>query len=493
MPINSYIKEVESIDFGLYSEDEIKNFSVAEITSTKLSGGIGSVYDERMGTLENGVLCETCKQGPKKCPGHFGYIKLNEPIIHPMFYKEVKETLSCFCIKCCRLLITKEQIMINKYSKSKTNKILKEKKVDECCHCGHSQPDFKHVPTDNNIYMIYKQKGGEKVSIILGVEEIKNIFDRIINQDLDLIGINYNLVHPKNFIMTLFPVIPHVSRPYVIADGNYCDDDLTNQIIEIIKSNNHLSKDSDMSESKKQKYLQSLKFRILTFYNNSSSKARHSTSGRPIKGIKERLTGKSGQLRSALLGKRCDQTARTVIGPDPNLKMGQLGMPQEMANILTIPVMINNLNIDYMTNLVNNGGANYVIKNNKTKINLSYALNKKGTSLVYGDEIHRDSKIITYNYNKNISLKIGDMIKRDGKFLDNIEYPYKKTYKLEIGDIVERKLQDGDIVLLNRQPTLHAGSMMAQEIVIKPYKTLRFNLSINKSFNADFDGDEIDM
>jgi len=84
-------------------------------------------------------------------------------------------------------------------------------------------------------------------------------------------------------------------------------------------------------------------------------------------------------------------------------------------------------------------------------------------------------------------LKPGDRLKRNGVFVNDLKYPEKRNYTLTIGDIVERKLMDGDIVLLNRQPTLHAGSMLAQEILVRPGRTLRFNLSIAKSFNADFD------
>ena len=781
------IREIESITFGVYSNDEIRNISVAQINNTKLTNVPGSVYDERLGVIENGKLCETCKQDAKKCPGHFGHIELNESIINPLFYKEVRDMLSYFCVKCFRLLLTKEQILL---SGSKSKEKIKNRLRNECGHCNHSQPEFKYSPTENTISMVYKQKANNKLSIILSVNEIKNTFDNILKEDLELIGVNVNLVHPRNFIMDTFLVMPPCTRPPVIADGNVCDDDLTNQYIEINKSNNHLVKDVT-TENNHQKYLQSLKFRISTFFNNSGGKAKHTTSGRAIKGLSERLKGKGGQLRSNLMGKRCldpntpvllwngkikkaykikvgdiligddgherivknickgedemfmvsqmrgndyivnskhmltlkfcghksiywnvdlnmwgvrwfnktkliiedayynnikdaeifnetikeddiidisiedyinlpnkykiflmgfklpisvnwkyksykedpyevgfsitdldsipkvyivndintrllflagvfdsigiiegesiklvsinindnvlqeiiyicnslglrtkyvtngivvtgsnledvpsvvylnklhnidlaymlykisikpigmgnfvgfevtgngrfllgdftvthncDQTGRTVIGPDPTLKMGQLAVPIEIANNLTIPVRVTKFNISDISDLVNKGGANYVLKNEgKTRINLNYALNKKGTELVYGDEIYRNGNIIKVR-NGNEKLLYGDRIKRNGVFLEEVKYAEKRKYNLEIGDIVERKLQDGDIVLLNRQPTLWKGSMMAQEIVIKPYKTLRFNLSINKSFNADFDGDEIDM
>ena len=308
-----------------------------------------------------------------------------------------------------------------------------------------------------------------------------------------LLGLNPKLIHPRNLILSVFPVMPPCSRPYVIQDGNYCDDDITNQLIEIIKINKHLEV-TNLPEVKLQKYIQSLKFRIATTYNNSGSKAKHTTNGRPIKGIKERLTGKSGQIRDSLLGKRCEKTGRTVIGPEPTLKMNQLAIPKEIAENLTIPVNVTSFNLEELNRLVEDGFASYILKNKgKTRINLKYALNKKGTKLKYGDKIYRgNGKVLTY-INKNIELEIGDFVERDGAFLCDIEYPKKRKYNLEVGDIVERHLIDGDVVLLNRQPTLHSGSMMAQEIVVRDFKTFRFNLAICKSFNSDFDGDEMNI
>jgi DNA-directed RNA polymerase beta' subunit len=182
-----------------------------------------------------------------------------------------------------------------------------------------------------------------------------------------------------------------------------------------------------------------------------------------------------------------------VIGPDPTLKMGQLAVPPEIAKNLTIPVQVTNFNYDYCMDLVDKGKVNYVLKDKGvTRINLENALFFKGTRVAHGDVIVRkDEKteeelefVVT---NGRELLKPGDKLKRNGEWIRDLKYPEKRSYKLNIGDIVERQLQDGDIVLLNRQPTLHEGSMLAQEIVIRPGKTLRFNLSINKSFNADFD------
>jgi DNA-directed RNA polymerase beta' subunit len=494
-------KEIESISFGIYSPEEILKFSVCKIDNPKKSG-YGSVYDNRMGTTDSLKNCEKCNQKSDNCPGHFGYIELNEPIIHPLFYRRVVNFLNCFCLKCSRLLLLKDQIYLYGLNRlkgeSRFNKIQEKlKKIDMCCHsdCKNDQPLSKFSTTDNCIYKIYENKQKNKISILFTVNEIKKILDNILDEDVELLGFDPSLCHPKNFIISILPVLPPCDRPYVKAEGNMCDDDLTNQYIEIIKCNNYLSNDivrkkSEISENKRQKIISSLKFRILTTFNNGQGKAKHTTNGRAIKGIKERLAGKDGQIRNHMMGKRCNQTARSVIGPDPTLKMNEIIIPEKMANILTLPVRVTKFNINYLQKLVNNGLVDSLIKEDeKTRINLKRF--RRGTILMYGDVIIRDNKKILVKTGRELVLK-GDKVLRNNIIVDKIIHSNRK-YKLEIGYIVERKLQNGDYVLLNRQPTLHKASMMAMKIKIKKYDTIRMNLSITKPFNADFDGDEMNI
>jgi len=468
------IKEIESIVFGIYSTQEILNMSVCEVNNTKLSGE-GSVYDNRMGpNIGNKQSCGSCKGNNIDCPGHFGHIKLEESIIHPLFYKFVVSFLRCYCINCSRLLILKEQIALSELSKYKKErkfeKILEKlEKIDLCCHCSHPQPKVIYSPLESSISMIYKEKimteegkkVDNKISIVMTVDEIKKIFDNISDEDVKLCGFNPKNVHPRNLILAMLLVIPPCARPYVIADGNICDDDLTNQYIEIIKSNNTLapknnnkqlfvSEDDEkqlqnqikLAFAKKQKASQSLKFRILTLFNNSQGKAKHPTNGRPIKGIKERLTGKEGHLRSNLMGKRVNFSGRTVIGGDPNLKFGEMGIPEKIAKNLTFPKIVTKFNIDQLTTIVNNGKANFYFTNKKCKeeancekckndklctkrINLKYGRLKKGTQLLYNDIVIRNKKEMRV-INGNVELQDGDQIKRQGVLLKKVKYPKKK-------------------------------------------------------------------
>tara|TARA_Y100000389_G_scaffold123759_1_gene121099 strand:- start:655 stop:3420 length:2766 start_codon:yes stop_codon:yes gene_type:complete len=495
------IREIEYISFGLYSAEEIKNMSVCNLDNPKKNGK-NSVYDPRMGTTNSKIKCETCDQNAEICPGHFGRIELNVPILHPLYYKQIINFLKCFCFKCNKLLLTEEQLILQDLNKFKGNKKFKKildklEKINVCCQikdddkiCGNNNPDIKFNINENTINMVYRENKN-KTSILLTTEEIYKIFNNISNEDVEILGFDSKLVHPRNYIISVLPVLPPIDRPYVKADGNICDDDLTNQYVEIIKYNNYINNTDDYS--KKTKFIQYLQFRILTLFNNGKGKAKHSSNKRPIKGIKERITGKEGQIRNNMMGKRVNQSGRTVIGPEPTLKLGELAVPRKMATILTIPERATIFNLHKLNKLINEGKANFIRKNKtNTHINLKRYINQRGTKLFFGDIIHRKDKKIIVTTGKEV-LKIGDKIFRDNKFLDNVKIPFKREYKLNIGDVVERQLQNGDYVLLNRQPTLHKASMMAMKIVIKPFKTLRFNLAITKPFNADFDGDEMNI
>ena len=483
------VSEIDKIYFGIYSPEEVKKLAITRIFNSKMNGP-NSIYDEAMGCIDNGKKCISCGLDNKECAGHFGYIELNYDIIHPLYYKMVVSFLKVFCVKCSNCMMSKDQLELNGFfnfrGERRFNMILERcEKIDICPNCNNPQPKISFVISESNIYMIHRENG-EDIKTQLSEKEIKNIFENVSNESVELIGLNSEQIHPKNLIISNLLVLPPVARPYVVADGITCDDDLTIQYLEIIKTNNNLE-DVNLAESKRIKNIQSLKFRVKCLFDNSAGKARHSN-GRPTKCIKKRLTGKEGQIRNNLMGKRVNKSARTVIGPDPTLKLGQIAVPEGIAKILTYPVRVNRYNMDELTSYVNSGKANFVLRGD-IRINLKYAMFRKGTELLHNDEIIRDDKKIVINYNnfEKVKLQEGDKLIRNGKEISELVYPSSKNFNLQYGDIVERQLKNGDIVLLNRQPTLHKGSMLAQEIVVRPGKTIRMNLAINKTFNADFD------
>ena len=246
------IQEISSITFGVYSSQDVIDMAACKVENTKKTG-YGSVYDERMGTIDSTKdACETCGETAEKCPGHFGYIEFNEPILHPLFYKRIVTFLNCFCLQCSRLLLTENQIKLSDISKykgeSRFNQIQEKlKKVNICCHieCGCIKPTCKFITADSSIVQIHESKDKTKTGLTLSTEEIYKIFDNILDSDVRLLGFDPELAHPRNFIISALPVLPICARPYVKADGNICDDDLTIQYIEIIKANQALAPDAN--------------------------------------------------------------------------------------------------------------------------------------------------------------------------------------------------------------------------------------------------------
>lgn len=499
--VPTLIADISKISFGVLSQEEILKMSCCNVTSVKVSDKGENIYSKFMGTIENGEICKTCDKDVWECPGHFGHFNLEHPVVNPIFINDVTNVLRCICFDCYGFVLSEDHLKLENIVKKFSEILTWVKNIKHCYRCDNEKPGISVV----NETIVDENK------VPINTHKILRVLENISDETVRFLGFNPTMSHPKNFIFTVFPVLPPCCRPYVMSDENCCDDDLTYQLTEIIKNNQYLSEEyltkTELKRKKsmlqssllstsdiQQKHFTNLKFRISTYFNNSKKKAKHAATARPITGLKERIAGKEGQIRHNLLGKRCDQSGRTVVGPDPTLKLDELGIPVEMAEILTIPVHVTPFNINYLTDIVNSNKANFLIKYSdpKRSINLKNIINFRGTLLYFGDVVERGDQRIIITDTK-FELKEGDAIIRNGKKLKDIKYPEMKKITLDIGDIVKRQLTNGDYVLLNRQPTLHKASMQAFKVVIQPIKTLKMNLAMTKAYNADFDGDEMNI
>ncbi len=455
-------KEIDQVEFGILSEEEILKMSVSEITKNKLPGGkmfhqnnndtlYHTLYDPRMGPMEPRKKCVTCNQFTKECPGHFGHIRLALKLVHPLFYKTVLHYLRCICIQCSALLFRQEQVELWGLHKLKGetrfNQLLKwVSKMKFCSACSIFQPKISLNVSENSYTMSYRVE--QKINTVkLTTEEIYNIFSKMTDDSIRLLGFDPTRIHPKHFIIQVLPVLPPRSRPFIVADSIVSDDDLTIGYCEIIKANNNIQ-NANISDVKRQKYIETLIFRLKTLFDNSSGKAKH-TNSRPLKGLKERLSGKDGLIRCNLMGKRVNFSARTVVGPDVTLRLNEMAVPEEICDVESYPEKVNRYNIEKLQKMVWEGHVNMIDKPEPfRRIHTKFALQS--------------------------TLK-------------------DQLCTLEYGDVVHRRLQTGDIVLMNRQPTLHKGSMLAKRVVRRKGKTFRLNLATTATFNADFDGDEMNI
>ncbi len=287
----------------------------------------------------------------------------------------------------------------------------------------------------------------------LSAEECLRIFRKISADDCIALGFDPARARPDWMIINYLAVCPPQVRPSVSVDATLrCEDDLTFQYIQILKANTLLKKQEETGGAGHiiTETSTLLQFYVATLMNNEiSSAVSQQRSGRPIKAISTRLKGKEGRLRGNLMGKRVDFSARTVITPDPNLSLDELGVPLSIALNLTFPEVVTPMNIDYLRKLVENGpnewpGAKYIVRDDGIRTDLRYLKKRSDIHLAYGY-------------------------------------------------IVERHMQNGDYVLFNRQPSLHKMSIMGHRVRVLPYSTFRLNLSVTTPYNADFDGDEMNM
>lgn len=282
---------------------------------------------------------------------------------------------------------------------------------------------------------------------------VLNLFKMISPSDCELLGINPAEGRPEMFIWQFVPAPPVCIRPSVAQENASTEDDLTTKLSEIVHISSlirsALQRGQPVQTIMEQwEYLQ---VQIAMYVNSDVPGLQQTAYGKPIRGFCQRLKGKQGRFRGNLSGKRVDFSGRTVISPDPNLGIDQVAIPMLVAKNLTYPERVQKRNIEKLRKCVRNGpnihpGAQHLIKQKSDhKISLKFA-NKEREAL-------------------------------------NLSY----------GDVVERHLEDGDIVLFNRQPSLHKLSIMSHYVKVRPWRTFRLNECVCTPYNADFDGDEMNL
>ncbi|MHA1907318.1 MAG: DNA-directed RNA polymerase subunit A' [Candidatus Thorarchaeota archaeon] len=463
----STTKKISEIEFGLLSPEDIRKMSVAQIVVADTYDEDGypiesGIMDPRLGVIDPGQRCRTCGNRVGNCPGHFGHIELARPVMHAGYAKVIHKVLRAICRSCNRILLTDEEIehfqrLFKRYPEigQKTANLSKEilkkaAKVKACPHCEAEQLKLK-LEKPTSIYEV-----GETGSVRLTPIDIRARLENIEDDDYRLIGVNPDAARLEWSILTVLAVPPVTVRPSItLESGVRSEDDLSHKLIDIIRINQRLRENLEAGAPQLivEDLWELLQYHTTTYFDNGVSgipPARH-RSGRALRTLSQRLKGKEGRFRSNLSGKRVDFSARTVISPDPNLSMNEVGVPEQIATILTIPERVTEWNLEKMKDLVIRGpdrhpGCNYLIRTDGRRVDLRFV---------------KDRSIIA----------------------DTIEP----------GFIVERHLGSGDIVLFNRQPSLHRMSIMAHEVRVMPYRTFRLALYVCPPYNADFDGDEMNL
>ncbi|MBI2665492.1 DNA-directed RNA polymerase subunit A', partial [Candidatus Woesearchaeota archaeon] len=458
-------KKIKQIGFGVFSPKQIVDLAAAKIVTPELYDREGypvdgGLMDIRLGVIDPGLRCKTCGGKLKECPGHFGYIELARPVIHIKFVRQIYDMLKSTCKYCSRLMVPEpvikryasilEKVALEEGFEGRRKKIkelvTKHAAKDKCPHCDKKQEKIKL----NKPYNFFESE------IRLSPIEVRARLEKVSNEDLEFFGMNVHTgFRPEWMIITTVSIPPVTMRPSItLESGERSEDDLTHKLGDIVRINQRLFENINAGAPEViiEDLWDLLQYHITTFFDNEVPQlppARH-RGGQPLKTLTERIKSKEGRIRHNLAGKRTDYSARTVISPDPMIQLNEVGVPKSMAMHLTIPEKVTEWNKEYLKKFVENGpkiypGANYVIKSDGKR------------------------KTITDETKQEI--------------LD----------EFAVGCIVDRHLMDGDISLFNRQPSLHRMSMMCHKVRVLPGRTFRLNPAVCHPYNADFDGDEMNL
>ncbi|MDP3990456.1 MAG: DNA-directed RNA polymerase subunit A' [archaeon] len=457
-------KKISSISFGIFSPKQVVEASTAKIVTPELYDREGypvdgGLMDLRLGVIDPGLRCKIDGGKLKESFGHFGYIELARPVVHIKFVRTILDILRSTCKSCGHILIPVENAkrymaILDKVGEelgfeARRRKIkvivAKYRAKDKCPHCSAKQGKIKL----SKPYNYYEDE------IRLSPIEVRARLEKIPEEDLPIFGFKSGEFRPEWLVLTIMQIPPVTMRPSItLESGERSEDDLTHKLGDIVRINQRLFENINAGAPEViiEDLWDLLQYHVTTFFDNAIAQlppARH-RGGQVLKTLANRISSKDGRIRHNLAGKRTDFSARTVISPDPLIGVNEVGVPELMAQSLTVPERVTEWNKEYLRKFVVNGpkkypGANYIIK--------------------------PDGK------RKTITNETKDEI------LEELDVDY----------VVERHLLNGDIALFNRQPSLHRMSMMCHRVKVLPGKTFRLNPAVCNPYNADFDGDEMNL
>ena len=417
------------VKFSVWSSESIRKASVCEVHEKRTTEkGIpleNGLRDPRMGPLQG--KCVTCGLSKGKCPGHFGHIELTEEVFHISWVANLIHWLKCICVECGKLQI-KDGVSVINVPLNRRMQLYVKNLHARCPSCNARQPKYTWSKENNAVL---------KASVQYSTAEIRAHLEKMDESVPSTLGMS----HPCDLLIHVLPVPPPTVRTPIMTGGVLRgEDDLTYRLQQILRANDKLKK---MKESSRPDHVvrsarESLQLAVTGYINHEKlSNGRKRNSSREYTSLAARLLHKEGRIRGNLMGKRCDYTARTVITGDPHLGMHEVGVPKSIAEKLTIPVKVTDYNRKTLQDMLEmeKSPVRFVTRPNGSRVDLSFV--------------------------------------------------NRVNIRLTSGYTIERTLQDGDIVLFNRQPSLHKMSLMAHEVRVLPYSTFRMNLSCTTPYNAD--------
>ncbi|OXC63271.1 hypothetical protein AYX13_06809 [Cryptococcus neoformans] len=498
-------RRIKHIQFQPFTPKDIVRISEVQVSIAELyqnnedgsrTTALQGPLDARMGPNEKGKKCATCGEDTQKCVGHYGYIKLVLPVFHIGYFRPTINMLSCICKTCARVLLpeTERASFLKRFRRPNLESLQRQsaakavlaacKKQNICTYCGApngivkksgplrishepyraakmaSMKDewmatFKNAVAENQAVATHLSKAVDDLNPL----KVLNLFERITAEDCELLSLHPDVGRPEDYIWQYISVPPPCIRPSVASEAGNNEDDLTAKLAEIVNYNNTLALMMDLGRGIE---MISSNWEVLgqavALYINSQAPGMQTIGSKPIRGFVQRLKGKQGRFRGNLSGKRVDFSGRTVIGPDPNLRIDEVAVPEKVAVKLSYPERVTDYNIQLMRQ-----------------------------AIINGSKLHPGANVLERKHENGSTVRISLNVMKD------LEARKRYARELQIGDVVHRHVRDGDIVLFNRQPSLHKLSIMCHRVRVRPWRTFRLNECVCNPYNADFDGDEMNL
>jgi DNA-directed RNA polymerase beta' subunit len=482
LPTTAPRRHVIAVDFDVFGTEEIARLAVLRVNNPNcFTGGqpvSGSCCDLRLGTTDARLVCKTCGQNSRTCGGHYGVIPLAYPVYHVCFLPVVLRVLRLVCYFCSELLLSAPQrealqnqarrdrkrclVLAGNFIKNLTRLV--------CPQCKNQNPVYTRqglaIHADFSNVNFSSEETRRRCLQPFTAADAKVVLMHVSPETYTLLGLRPHRTRLESLIPQVLLVPPPLIRPSTtVAEGSRVRglDDLTMKLNEIVKVNQttrHTLNQERLSVVETgfslvaQQAIVDLAFHVNTFFHNDTKggqKTSYQRSGLPFKSLTLRLKGKEGRIRGTMVGKRVNFSARSVVSPDPMIDADEIGMPLCLAQILTLPEVVTPLNCEQLRQRVRIG-----------PYSIDGALS-----------------IIKQKAGHTIMLAFADCL--------------LQAEHLEFDDVVERPLTTGDVVLFNRQPSLHKGSIIGQRVRLMPNLTFGVNLISSPSTNMDCDGDEMNV
>ena len=449
---------MQGVQLTVLDPGELLRRSVGAVTNpvafTKSIPNADGINSLLSGPADRSTRCSTCKHG-LVCVGHFMHIELVRPVYHTGYMGLFVKLLRCLCHACSRLIVQEpptpadlERVVT--LSKTKAS----------CAHCGYPHPDV-HLGSEFGIEAVYAAG-----TVFESPEEeafarrpftpavALNILKHASVETYAALGFDKAAANPAHMVITVLPVLPLTARPavsYSECSRVKAQNPLTQRYTTIVKLN-ELLRDVDAAggEGDDKKLWLDLQVHVGAFVHreprvgSAANVGGYRSQRQKLINIDKLLRGKEGQFRGNLMGKRVNGGARTVVVGQPARDMDVIGVPRAIAEKLTFNERVFDANVGAMTAMLHAGQLRAVISPEGERVDL--------------------------------------------KLLSDLS-----TVHISTGCTVERYMTDGDLVIMNRQPTLHKMGFMAFRAYLTKNRTFELPLSVTTPLNADFDGDELNL